>query len=217
MRNSATTAHMSIAAVIFDLGGVVLESPLAVFADYERTLDLPVHTLNKGIVAAGATGAWARLERGELTMREFCVAFDAENAARGVAISTETLLGQVAARSGIRPAVVTAIRTLRAHALKVAALTNNWVSADQADKMETLRCEFDVFVESTRVGLRKPDPRIYELTCRELGVQAERVAYLDDIGLNLKPARALGMTTIKVDDIELALHQLANVVGLDLR
>jgi putative hydrolase of the HAD superfamily len=206
---------MSIAAVIFDLGGVVLESPLAVFADYERELNLPRHTLNKGIVAAGAAGAWARLERGELTMPEFYAAFDAENAAQGVKISSATLMVKVAARSGIRPVVVNAIRSLRAHALKVAALTNNWLSDDQSHKMDALRCEFDVFIESTRVGLRKPDLRIYELTCRELGVEPERVAYLDDIGLNLKPARALGMATIKVDDIERALAELSALVGVD--
>jgi putative hydrolase of the HAD superfamily len=82
--------------------------------------------------------------------------------------------------------------------------------------MSQLRTEFDVFIESTRVGLRKPDRRIYELTCRELGVEPERVAYLDDIGLNLKPARALGMTTIKVDDIDVALRELSDVVGFSL-
>jgi putative hydrolase of the HAD superfamily len=207
---------MSIAAVIFDLGGVVLESPLAVFADYERELGLPIHTLNRGIVAAGAQGAWARLERGEFTLREFFSAFDAENAAQGVTMSTEVLMARVAERTAVRPAVVNAIRRLRANGLKVAALTNNWVSEDQSSKMEVLRSEFDVFIESTRVGLRKPDLRIYELACRELGVEPERVAYLDDIGLNLKPARVLGMTTIKVDDIRKALTELAKAVNLPL-
>jgi putative hydrolase of the HAD superfamily len=207
---------MSIAAVIFDLGGVVLDSPLAVFAAYERELKLPLHTLNKGIVAAGAAGAWARLERGELDMRAFHTAFDAENAAQGVVISTATLMAKVALSTAVRPAVVSALRTLRAHGLKVAALTNNWASDDQSTKMAQLRAEFDVFIESIRVGLRKPDQRIYELTCRELGVTPDRVAYLDDIGLNLKPARALGMTTIKVNDIAVALAELSRVVGLAL-
>lgn len=207
---------MSIAAVIFDLGGVVLESPMAVFAAYERELGLPPHTLNRGIVAAGARGAWARLERGELSMREFHVAFDQENAAAGVMISTELLMTRVAAESGVRMFVVDAIRRLRAGNLKVAALTNNWVSDDQNHKMDVLRGEFDVFIESTRVGLRKPDVRIYELACKELGAAPQSVAYLDDIGLNLKPARALGMTTIKVDDIHTALAELARAVGFAL-
>jgi putative hydrolase of the HAD superfamily len=207
---------MSIAAVIFDLGGVVLGSPLEVFAEYERELKLPLHTLNKGIVEAGAKGAWARLERGELSMRQFYTAFDAENAARGVMISTQTLMANVARKTDVRPEVVAALRILRANRLKVAALTNNWVSEDQSKKMALLRAEFDVFIESTRVGLRKPDPRIYELTCRELGLAPARVAYLDDIGLNLKPARVLGMTTIKVDEIGRALVELGGVVGLSL-
>jgi putative hydrolase of the HAD superfamily len=149
-------------------------------------------------------------------MREFFLAFDAENAAQGVTMSTESLMAKVAERTGVRPAAVNAIRRLRAHGLKVAALTNNWVSEDQSSKMEVLRSEFDVFIESTRVGLRKPDVRIYELACRELGVEPQRVAYLDDIGLNLKPARALGMTTIKVDEIRAALAELATVVNLPL-
>jgi putative hydrolase of the HAD superfamily len=207
---------MSIVAVIFDLGGVVLGSPLLAFAEYERELQLPPHTLNKAIVAAGSASAWARLERGELSMNEFYDAFDAENAAQGVVISARVLMDKVHNGSGIRPAVVHAIRTLRAQGLRTAALTNNWASEDQSNKMAALRSEFDVFIESTRVGLRKPDPRIYALACRELGVDASQVAYLDDIGLNLKPARALGMTTIKVDDIGQALRELEKVVSLTL-
>ena len=207
---------MSITAVIFDLGGVVLDSPLAVFAAYERELGLAPHTLNKAIVAAGTGGAWARLERGELTMQEFCVAFDRENAAIGITVSSATLMARVAEHSAVRPNVVHAIRMLRGHGLKVAALTNNWVSDDQQQKMDVLRGEFDVFIESTRVGLRKPDVRIYQLACRELAVQPPQVAYLDDIGLNLKPARALGMTTIKVEDIAAALAELGQAVNLDL-
>ena len=79
-----------------------------------------------------------------------------------------------------------------------------------------LREHFDVFIESALVGLRKPDPRIYELVCRELGVAPARAAFLDDIGRNLKTARALGMTTIKVDDPDGALRELGGILGFDL-
>jgi putative hydrolase of the HAD superfamily len=206
---------MSIAAVVFDLGGVVLDSPLAVFAAYERELGLPVHTLNRAIVALGSASAWARLERGELTMAQFYELFDREMAPHA-GVSAQVLMERIAGATAVRPAAVAAIRKLRAAGIKVAALTNNWVSEDQDSKMGELRAEFDVFIESTRVGLRKPDPRIYELACRELGVEPKQAAFLDDIGLNLKAARALGMRTIKVDDLALALAELSAAVGFTL-
>lgn len=207
---------MSIHAVIFDLGGVVLGSPLAAFLEYERELGLPEHTLNRGIVAAGAAGPWARLERGEIDMRQFYAAFDAEHAARGITLSAEALMAKVTLNTAVRPEMVAAIRRLREHGLKVAALTNNWSSDDQAGKMDVLRAEFDVFIESVKVGLRKPDPKIFELVCRELGVEPRQAAFLDDIGLNVKAARALGMATIKVLDAQQALRELSELTGLAL-
>jgi putative hydrolase of the HAD superfamily len=207
---------MSIKAVIFDLGGVVLDSPLAVFAAYEQELGLPAHTLNRAIVDAGHAGAWARLERGELSMKQFIAAFDAELAVARVMISAEALMTKVADNTALRPAMVSAIRTIRSAGLKVAALTNNWVSEDQTQKMDALRREFDAFVESTRVGLRKPDPRIYELACDLLAVDPSEAVFLDDIGTNLKAARTLGMTTIKVVDYRSALIELGTLLGLQL-
>lgn len=207
---------MSIAAVIFDLGGVVLDSPLEVFVTYETELGIPPHTVNRNIVAAGHQGAWSRLERGELSMFEFYAAFDAEMAGNGLQVSGEAIMKRLADSTAIRPAAVQAIRKLRAAGRKVAALTNNWANDDQGSKMEILRNEFDVFIESTRVGLRKPDPRIYQLACSELGVEPQQTAFLDDIGLNLKAARALGMTTIKVVSLPEALAELSKVTGVDL-
>jgi len=207
---------MSIAAVIFDLGGVVLDSPLAAFADYEQERGLPPHTLNRAIVEAGTAGAWARLERGELDMAEFFLHFDAELHARKTPISARDLMNKIADNTQVRPAVVAAIRALRKAGLRAAALTNNWVSNDQTHKMDLLRSEFDVFVESAKVGLRKPDTRIYELVCRELRVTPAEAVFLDDIGLNLKPARDMGMTTIKVGDYRVALGELAELLRISL-
>jgi len=207
---------MSILAVIFDLGGVVLDSPLEVFLQYERELGIAPHTVNRNIVAAGAAGAWSRLERGEVSMSQFYQAFDAEMAAAGVTVSGAAIMQRLASATDVRPAALTAIRRLRSAGRKVAALTNNWVNEDQSSKMDVLRSEFDVFIESTRVGLRKPDPRIYQLACRELGVEPHQAAFLDDIGLNLKAARALGMTTIKVESLPLALAELSRAVGIPL-
>ena len=208
---------MSISAVIFDLGGVVLDSPLEVFVAYETELGIPPHTVNRNIVAAGHAGAWSRLERGELTMLDFYKAFDAEMAAHGLEVSGAAIMQRLADSTAIRPAAVNAIRKLRAAGLKVAALTNNWANEDQGSKMDVLRAEFDAFIESTVVGLRKPDPRIYQLACSKLGVEPPQAAFLDDIGLNLKAAKALGMTTIKVVDPDDALDELAKVLGIPLR
>jgi putative hydrolase of the HAD superfamily len=204
-----------IAAVIFDLGGVVLESPLHAITAYERARGLPLNAINRAVVDAGEAGAWARLERGELTVETFCAPFEAECRACGIAIDGRDLMARISETTVARPAMLEAIRRLRRHGLRVAALTNNWHHGNRTVG-DGLRQEFDVFVESAAVGLRKPDPRIYDVVCRELGVAPARAVFLDDIGRNLKPARTLGMATIKVDDPVAALRELGTLLGLEL-
>ena len=75
---------------------------------------------------------------------------------------------------------------------------------------------FDVVIESSKVGVRKPDPRFYEIALDAVDVAPDDAVFLDDLGVNLKPARALGMTTIKVDDPAVALAELEAVVGFPL-
>lgn len=208
---------MQFQAVIFDLGGVVLDSPLAAFRRFEQDSGLPELFLGRVVIGSGPDGAWARLERGELALPEFCAAFEQDARAAGADISASELMRRVAAAMTVRPAMLDAIRKLRAHGFSTAALTNNWRYDDAVDSgLRELRREFDVFVESCRVGLRKPDPAIYELACRELSVRPELVVFLDDLGHNLKPARALGMKTIKVVDPRAALEQLSGLLGVDL-
>ena len=207
---------MTIRAVIFDLGGVVLGSPLHAFRDYEREQGLRAGFLGRMIMQNGELGAWPRLERGELTMEAFFAAFDAEAMAAGVRLSSVALMERVAIASQPRPAMVRAVRLIRAAGVRTAALTNNWASDDQTQKMDILRREFDAFIESVREGLRKPDPRIYELVCDRLSVTPSESVFLDDIGVNLKAARALGMTTIKVDEPISALRELERVLELAL-
>jgi putative hydrolase of the HAD superfamily len=204
--------------VLLDMGGVVMDSPLHAIADYERTRGLPSNAINRVVAAAGESGAWARLERGELTVATFCAPFEADCRAHGLEIDGAAVMAAIAAAGVPRPAMLEAIRRLRAHGLRVGALTNNWRREGPEDDVipHRLRAHFDAFVESRVVGLRKPDPRIYELACRELGVAPARTAFLDDIGANLKPARALGMATIKVDDPHAALRELGSLLGLDL-
>lgn len=208
----------ALAGVLFDMGGVVMESPLHAIAGYERERGLPPDTINRVVTAAGESGAWARLERGELSVATFCAPFEADCRAHGIEVDAAAVMAAVAAASVPRPAMLEAIARLRRHGLRVGALTNNWRRDGPGDDVvpHALRAHFDAFVESRLVGLRKPDPRIYVLACQRLGVAPARTAFLDDIGANLKPARALGLVTIKVADPAVALRELGRMTGLDL-
>lgn len=209
----------TVEAVIFDIGGVVLESPLEFIAEFERR-----HGLRAGLVAgivgrytADEDGPWHRLERGEISVEQFREDFDRAVIAAGGWAFTAELLAGLAEHMTVRPPVLQAIRRLRGHGYRVGALTNTWFSDDGLyDRVSALREEFDVFVESCRVGMRKPEPRIYALACRELEVRPDQSVFLDDIGGNLRPARALGMNTIKVEDPASALGQLGRLLDLDL-
>jgi putative hydrolase of the HAD superfamily len=208
----------SPSAVIFDLGGVVFDSPLALIGEYERRHGLPPFFIARLVGGYGmADGAWHRLERGELPIADFCREFDALIAAEGHSVTTAELMRDLAERSAVRPVMLAAIRKLRDAGLKVAALTNNWVTDERHDeRLSPVREAFHVFVESCKVGLRKPDPRIYELACKELDVEPASAVFLDDIGSNLKAAKGLGMTTVKVDDPVAALGELGKILGLAL-
>ena len=190
----------------------MLGSPLHVIAELEREQGIPAGFVNRLVVDSGPAGAWARLERGELSRDEFYIAFDRECAEAGRPFSARRLMERIALSIQPRPAMLTAVRRIRERGLRAAALTNNW----PGDGTQALRLHFDVFVESSAVGLRKPDPRIYEHACRCLAVEARQAVFLDDIGSNLKAARALGMTTIKVTAPEQALAELEAVLGFSL-
>ena len=208
-------------AVIFDLGGVVLGSPLHAIAAYERELGLPANAVNRVVAATAPHGAWSRLERGELSMEAFYTAFEADCAAAGHRLSAREMMARMSAAARPRPSMLRAIGTIREAGLLTAALTNNWAHAEPGsavvdDGTRALREHFDVFVESSVEGLRKPDPRIYSLACDRLGIEPPEAAFLDDIGANLKPARELGMHTIRVTEPEQALRELEAVIGLTL-
>jgi putative hydrolase of the HAD superfamily len=204
-----------IAAVIFDLGGVVLASPLQAIASFEREHAIPEGFVNRVVVESGPAGAWSRLERGELGLEAFYAAFEADCAQAGGSVPARSLMLRIAAGSGPRPAMLVAVARIRERGLRVAALTNNWSGGGGATR--SLRDRFDVFVESCVVGLRKPDPRIYRHVLAQLGVAAAEAAFLDDIGRNLKPARALGMATVKVGDPDRALAELEALLGFAVR
>ena len=210
---------MTYTAVVFDLGGVVMPSPIDTVRAYEARVGLP-HRFISEVVLSGDDNAWSRLERGELTMDEFADEFETECAMAGGTVVVVDLFAEIGAGGGARPEMLDAIRRIRAEGLKTAALTNNWRAHDEApgvgEHTPELAEVFDVIVESAIVGLRKPDPRIYELTCSQLGVAPAQTVFLDDLGTNLKSARALGMTTIKVGDPAVALAELEGVLSFSL-
>jgi len=204
-------------AVIFDLGGVVYPSPFEAFDAYDVDAGLAPGTVRGLIKTSSETGAWAALERGELAMDEFFALLAAEAAAAGFELDGARLMQMIGRGFGPRPGMARAIQRINAAGLRTAALTNNWPRpSDGVAAVNGNGLGFDVVIESAVVGLRKPDPRIYELVLRELDVEASGSVFLDDLGINLKPARAMGMTTIKVTDPDTALTELAATLGLEV-
>lgn len=207
-----------ISAVFFDFGGVILSSPFDAFASYEQRSGLPVGFLRMVNATDPDTNAWARLERNEISVENFVKAFEHEASSAGHDVDARAVLGCLVGE--LRPAMVEAVRRCRA-THHVALLTNNIVSVSGvapggAGRFDHVLTLFDEIIESSVVGVRKPDPRFYELACERVGVAASEVVFLDDLGVNLKPARAMGMTTIKVDDPAVALAELERLLGIDL-
>jgi len=207
---------MTIRAALFDFGGVILTSPFAAFARYESDHSLPSGFLRALNTRNPDTNAWARLERNEVDLAGFADLFEAEAAEAGHRVSGEEVLGLL--QGDLRPAMVEAVRRC-SERLATGLLTNNFVgfAAARADHpFAEVLGYFDVIVESSVVGVRKPDPRFYELACERLSIEPAEAVFLDDLGINLKPARALGMTTIKVGDPGEAIAALAEIVGFPL-
>ena len=206
-------------AVLFDLGGVILTSPLEFIRNYERGRGLP-----EGLVARllGGYGTesespWHALERGELLFDDFCPAFDELAQGLGHDLDTRSLMLGMSQNSCIQPLMVAALRELRAKGYLVAALTNIWATpGGMSDRYTELGPEFDEFIESYRVGLRKPETAIFELAFETVGVPAGETVFLDDIGANLKVGRQLGLTTIKVTSPTQCLTELQAVLGMEL-
>ena len=206
---------MVIRAVMFDFGGVISSSPFESFARLEAERGLPpgfIRTVNS---TDPDDNAWAQLERGEVDVDTFGALWSAEARALGHDVDGRQVLEMLAGE--IRPQMVAAIRTCSS-SYKTACLTNNFSRAEAvvSEEVAAIYALFDAVLESRVLGVRKPDPRFYELACERLGVSPEECVFLDDLGVNLKPARALGMHTIKVSDPEQALDELGRVVGLAL-
>jgi putative hydrolase of the HAD superfamily len=204
-----------IRAVLWDFGGVILSSPFEAFNRYEAANGLPTDFI-RGVNATNPdTNAWALLERNDVTPEEFDALFADESEALGHRIPGADVLALLSGE--IRPEMVTALdRVIRA-GYRTACLTNNVVGGEQRMEVGDVMVMFEHVVESSKVGCRKPEPRFYEIACELVGVEPSECVFLDDLGINLKPAKAMGMTTIKVGAAEPAIAELEQVLGISLR
>jgi putative hydrolase of the HAD superfamily len=208
-----------IRAVLWDFGGVILTSPFDAFDRYEQEAGLPGGFIRRLNATNPHENAWARLERGELDVIGFGTAFEDEARALGGELSGARVLELLS--GDVRPEMVEALRRCKAAGYALACLTNNIGAGDpnyldMRPDIAEVWALFDVIVESSKLGIRKPEPRFYELACETLGVTPEECVFLDDLGINLKPARAMGMTTIKVDTPGQALGELESVLSIAL-
>jgi len=212
-----------IQAVLWDFGGVITDSPFDAFRRYEAARGLPpdfIRTLN---TIDPDTNAWARFERSEITVAQFDEAFAQESRAQGHEVRGADVVDLL--YGPIRPRMVQALRICKRH-FRNACLTNNVIgagphglptTADRAAQVREVLGLFDAVIESSKVGARKPERRFFEIALERVGVAPEHAVFLDDLGINLKPARAMRMTTIKVGDPEVALDELETVLGVPLR
>ena len=201
-----------IRAVLFDLGGVIFESPLHTIFSFEADQGLKAGTVGRIVTEAGGDGAWARHERGEISAETFERGLTDEARRFGVDLDVGGMMRRIEADVAIRPCMLAAVRRLREEGLAVAAVTNNWKGLNAPSVAD----HFDVVVESCVEGVRKPEPEIYRITLARLGVAPCEAVMLDDIGVNLKTALNMGMTTIKVTDPVDALEELGALVGFSL-
>ncbi len=212
-----------IKAVIWDFGGVFTTSPFVAFARYEREHGIPVDFIRSVNATNPDSNAWAQFESSRLSLGEFDALFAAETEAAGHHIPGIAVIELLS--GDIRPEMVDALLLIKQQ-YRVACITNNVKGAGESPGMASgvakvpavmeIMAQFDFVIESSAVGFRKPDPRIYRMACEQLDIDACEAVFIDDLGINLKPARAMGMTTIKVLSLEQALRDLSEVLSMDL-
>ena len=216
-------ANTAIRAVLFDFGGVITESPFVAFRRFEQERGLPEGFLQRINRNNPDTNAWARHERSELTLAQFDEAFAMESRAAGEEVCGLDVVNLL--YGAVRPQMLAAVKCCKAH-YRTACLTNNMRHEGRqglgkvpgrAREWSDALSLFDQVVESSKIGARKPERRFFERACKTLSIEPREAVFLDDLGVNLKPARAMGMTTIKVDDPDNALAELGQVLGISLR
>lgn len=210
-------------AVLWDFGGVITSSPFDAFNRFEAERGLPRDLIRRINAANHHDNAWAMLERSEIDAAAFDERFAAEARALGHDVRGADVLALLS--GDIRPRMVAALDTIKAAGLKIGCITNNARvgegagmagSTAKAAAIAAIMARFDHVIESSKAGVRKPDPRIYAMMCEALALDPRRCVYLDDLGINCKPAAGLGMTAIKVSGEDQALADLERVLGMAL-
>jgi len=213
-------AKAGIEAVIWDFGGVFTSSPFEAFNRLEAELGAPKDHIRRVNATNHHDNAWALFERNEVDIAGFDELFLKESTALGFPIRGRDVLPKLSGE--LRPRMVAALKACKAH-FKVGCITNNVVSVHSPGQNEVQQAAgamgqvmplFDAIIESSKAGVRKPDPRIYEMMCDLLAVKPQACVYLDDLGINCKPAAGLGMKAIKVVDVDQTLADLAEATGL---
>jgi putative hydrolase of the HAD superfamily len=203
-------------AVLWDFGGVIMSSPFEAFNRYESEQGLPLDFIRTVNATNPHHNAWAHLERSDITHDEFDREFADESEALGHRVPGRDVLDSLS--GDVLPEMVALLDRVIAAGYKTACLTNNMVSHqpnhERARAVQAIMARFDVVVESSKVGVRKPEPRFYEIACELLGVHPNECVFLDDLGINLKPAAAMGMHTIKVLDATQAITDLTTLLGM---
>ena len=209
--------------MLFDFGGVITSSPFEAFNKLEAAAGVPLDTVRKINATNADTNAWAKFERSEVTMAEFAELFEAEAAMLGYELSGAAVLDCLS--GDLRPQMVRALDRLTEGGCRIGCITNNVRSGHgtamatntaAASQTAAVMAKFETVVQSSKEKLRKPDPRIYQLALDRMDIKAHQTAYLDDLGINCKPAHQLGMSAIKVTDPDVALRQLEQLVGFAL-
>jgi putative hydrolase of the HAD superfamily len=207
-------------AVIWDFGGVLTTSPFEAFARFESERGLPADIIRRTNAANHWENAWAKFERAEVDLETFDQLFAAESLALGAEVSGKDVLPLLS--GDLRPEMIEALRRVKSR-FKTGCITNNLPAnaigslGGRSLYIAEVMALFDHIIESAKIGLRKPDPRIYEMMIEALGVDPRRCVYLDDLGVNLKPAREMGMITIKVISAPQAIAEHEVATGLALR
>ena len=210
-------------AVIWDFGGVITSSPFEAFNRYEAANELPENFIRMINSSNPDNNAWARFERSEIDATAFDTLFRDEALAAGHDVPGADVLALLA--GDIRPEMVAVLDGLKARGYRLACITNNVKtgsgagmarSREKADAVAAVMTRFEKVIESAEVGVRKPQPEIYQMACAQLGLEAAQCVFLDDLGINLKPARAMGMGTVKVLNSAQAIDDLAELLGHEL-
>ena len=212
---------LRFSSVFWDFGGVITSSPFEAFSNFELNNNLPKDFIRKVNSTNHKSNAWAQLEQSKINLEEFDVLFKKESKSLGYEVSGGQILNLL--QGEIRPKMVNALEKLKKENFTLACLTNNFNSGDKnqsaSDDINEERTKimnnFDYIIESKELGIRKPDVEFYLKALEISGADPKKTIFLDDLGINLKPAKELGMTTIKVLDSDQALKELGNLVGIN--